>query len=42
VQKKGPERLSAFLDVTYTDNDSNIPAFEYDRTRIYLGVTCRF
>lgn len=36
------ERLSAFLDVTYTDNDSNIPVFEYDRTRVYLGVTCRF
>ena len=36
------ERLSAFLDITYTDNDSNIPAFEYDRSMVFLGLTWQF
>lgn len=36
------KRLSAFIDMSYTDNSSNIQAFEYDRTMVFAGITLQF
>ena len=34
--------IQAFFDVSYTDNDSNIQAFEYDRTVYWLGLSFQY
>ncbi|MBW1800881.1 MAG: tetratricopeptide repeat protein [Deltaproteobacteria bacterium] len=34
--------ISLFFDINYTDNDSNIPDFEYDRTVYSLGMNFRY
>jgi len=36
------EWMNVFFDVSYTDNDSNIQAFEYDRAVYFLGLNFQY